>query len=268
MSAAMFGWFLVSALYLQSIMGYDALQVGLAFLPATLLMGAMSLGVSAKIVMRFGIRWPLVHAAGDDAERAAARGDEAEDAHRLRALTRLGEEAHDQRERDGRDGRAGDPCTARAPTSIPFDWASPQTSEEIVKSAIPPRKTRRGPNRSPARPPSSKHPPKVSTYALTTNASVDALKSRFALIEGSATFTIVTSRTIIRSPRQKRVGRATWHGCSKASFQTSHRRPARVMRTGSYCPAMAYQPPPEIIDRYADVLVNFALNEGRGDLPR
>ncbi len=27
---------------------------------------------------------------------------------------------------------------------------------------------------------------------------------------------------------------------------------------------MAYQPPPEIIDRYADVLVNFALNEGRG----
>ena len=60
MSAAMFGWFFVSALYLQNIMGYDALQVGLAFLPATLLMGALSLGVSAKIVMRFGIRWPLV----------------------------------------------------------------------------------------------------------------------------------------------------------------------------------------------------------------
>ena len=39
MSAAMFGWFFVSALYLQNIMGYDALQVGLAFLPATLLMG-------------------------------------------------------------------------------------------------------------------------------------------------------------------------------------------------------------------------------------
>ena len=36
------------------------------------------------------------------------------------------------------------------------------------------------------------------------------------------------------------------------------------MENGRYCPAVAYQPPPEIIDRYADVLVNFALNEGRG----
>jgi EmrB/QacA subfamily drug resistance transporter len=60
MSAAMFGWFFISALYLQNVLGYDALQVGLAFLPATILMGALSLGISAKIVMRFGIRTPLV----------------------------------------------------------------------------------------------------------------------------------------------------------------------------------------------------------------
>ncbi len=58
-SAAMFAWFFLSALYLQLVLGYSPLQVGLAFLPANLLMGAFSLGLSAKIVMRFGIRAPL-----------------------------------------------------------------------------------------------------------------------------------------------------------------------------------------------------------------
>ena len=46
-------------------------------------------------------------AAEQDADRAAARRDEAEDAHRLRALGRLREEIHGQRQRDGRgDGAA------------------------------------------------------------------------------------------------------------------------------------------------------------------
>jgi EmrB/QacA subfamily drug resistance transporter len=58
-SAAMFAWFFVSALYLQLVLGYTPLEVGLAFLPANLIMGAFSLGLSAKIVMRFGIRGPL-----------------------------------------------------------------------------------------------------------------------------------------------------------------------------------------------------------------
>lgn len=35
------------------------MQVGLAFLPANLIMAAFSVGLSAKLVMRFGIRWPL-----------------------------------------------------------------------------------------------------------------------------------------------------------------------------------------------------------------
>jgi MFS family permease len=55
----MFAWFFLSALYLQRVLGYSPLQVGLAFLPTNLIMGAMSLGLSAKIVMRFGIRLPL-----------------------------------------------------------------------------------------------------------------------------------------------------------------------------------------------------------------
>ena len=58
-AAAMFAWFFLSALYLQQVLGYSPLQVGLAFLPANLIMGAFSVGLSAKIVMRFGIRAPL-----------------------------------------------------------------------------------------------------------------------------------------------------------------------------------------------------------------
>jgi EmrB/QacA subfamily drug resistance transporter len=58
-AAAMFAWFFLSALYLQLVLGYSPLEVGLAFLPSTLIMGAFSLGLSAKLVMRFGIRAPL-----------------------------------------------------------------------------------------------------------------------------------------------------------------------------------------------------------------
>jgi EmrB/QacA subfamily drug resistance transporter len=58
-STAMFAWFFLSALYMQAVLQYTPLQVGLAFLPANLIMGAFSLGLSAKVVMRFGIRWPL-----------------------------------------------------------------------------------------------------------------------------------------------------------------------------------------------------------------
>ena len=59
-AAAMFAWFFLSALYLQLVLGYDPLQVGLAFLPANLIMGAFSYSLSAKTVNRFGLRAPLV----------------------------------------------------------------------------------------------------------------------------------------------------------------------------------------------------------------
>ena len=58
-AAAMFAWFFISALYMQLVLGYSALQVGLGFLPANLIMAAFSLGISAKLVMRFGLRQPL-----------------------------------------------------------------------------------------------------------------------------------------------------------------------------------------------------------------
>ena len=58
-AAAMFAWFFLSALYLQLVLGYSPLKVGLSFLPANLIMGAFSIGISAKLVMRFGFRKPL-----------------------------------------------------------------------------------------------------------------------------------------------------------------------------------------------------------------
>ena len=47
-AAAMFAWFFLSALYLQLVLGYDPLEVGLAFLPANLIMMLFSVWLSAK----------------------------------------------------------------------------------------------------------------------------------------------------------------------------------------------------------------------------
>jgi EmrB/QacA subfamily drug resistance transporter len=58
-AAAMFAWFFISALYLQLVLGYSALQVGLAFLPANVIMAVFSVGLSAKLVTRYGLRIPL-----------------------------------------------------------------------------------------------------------------------------------------------------------------------------------------------------------------
>ncbi len=58
--AGMFGMFFLGALYLQRVLGYDALEVGLAFLPATIVMGTLSLGFSEKLIMRFGPRTTLI----------------------------------------------------------------------------------------------------------------------------------------------------------------------------------------------------------------
>src|SRR5436190_6350667 len=58
-AAAMFAWFFLSAQYLQFVLGYSPLKVGLAFLPANVIMGTFSIGLSAKLVMRFGLRKPL-----------------------------------------------------------------------------------------------------------------------------------------------------------------------------------------------------------------
>lgn len=58
-AAAMFAWFFISALYMQLVLEYTPFQVGLAFLPANLIMAAFSLGISAQLVMRFGLKLPM-----------------------------------------------------------------------------------------------------------------------------------------------------------------------------------------------------------------
>jgi EmrB/QacA subfamily drug resistance transporter len=52
--AGMFGMFFLGALYLRKVLAYDPLQIGLAFLPTTLVMGTLSLRYTERLIMRFG----------------------------------------------------------------------------------------------------------------------------------------------------------------------------------------------------------------------
>ncbi|MFF8975121.1 MFS transporter [Streptomyces sp. NPDC014995] len=54
--AAMFGFLYFGTLYLQKVLGYDALATGLAFLPAALSIAVVSLGLAARLITRFGAR--------------------------------------------------------------------------------------------------------------------------------------------------------------------------------------------------------------------
>ena len=58
-TACIGAWFYISALYMQLVLGYRPLQIAIAFLPMGLIVGGFSLGLSAKIVTRWGIRGPL-----------------------------------------------------------------------------------------------------------------------------------------------------------------------------------------------------------------
>ncbi|MEA2429889.1 MAG: hypothetical protein QOI19_362 [Thermoleophilaceae bacterium] len=58
--AGMFGMFFMGALYLQRVLGYDALETGLAFLPTTIIIGGLSLRYAERLIMRFGGKGTLV----------------------------------------------------------------------------------------------------------------------------------------------------------------------------------------------------------------
>ncbi len=60
----MFGMFFLGALYMQQILGYDPLQVGLAYLPMTVVMGTMSFRFTGQLNLRFGPASTLVPAMG------------------------------------------------------------------------------------------------------------------------------------------------------------------------------------------------------------
>jgi MFS family permease len=54
--AGMFGVFFLGSLYLERVLGYSPLEIGLAFLPVTVVMGTLSVRYSEPLVMRFGAR--------------------------------------------------------------------------------------------------------------------------------------------------------------------------------------------------------------------
>ena len=60
MAAGLFAYFFFSALYLQQVLGYTPMEVGLAYLPSTVLWGAVSLFLSDKLVLRYGVKTPIV----------------------------------------------------------------------------------------------------------------------------------------------------------------------------------------------------------------
>jgi EmrB/QacA subfamily drug resistance transporter len=60
MAGGLFAWFFFSALYMQRILGYSPLEVGLGYLPSMVIWGGSSLLLSDKLVLRLGIKTPLV----------------------------------------------------------------------------------------------------------------------------------------------------------------------------------------------------------------
>jgi EmrB/QacA subfamily drug resistance transporter len=62
--AGMFGMFFLGSLYLQRVLGYDPLEIGLAFLPATVVMGTLSIRYTEPLIMRFGARTTLLPGMG------------------------------------------------------------------------------------------------------------------------------------------------------------------------------------------------------------
>ncbi len=59
-ASGMFGSFFLGALYLQQVLGYGPLEIGLAFLPVTVLMGGMSVRYSERLMTRFGAQRVMV----------------------------------------------------------------------------------------------------------------------------------------------------------------------------------------------------------------
>jgi EmrB/QacA subfamily drug resistance transporter len=58
--AGMFGIFFMGSLYLKKVLGYSPMEIGLAFLPTTVLMGALSVRFTEPLVSRFGARPVMV----------------------------------------------------------------------------------------------------------------------------------------------------------------------------------------------------------------
>jgi EmrB/QacA subfamily drug resistance transporter len=54
--AGMFGMFFLGSLYMERVLGYSALEIGLAFVPVTIVMGTLSVRYTEPLIMRFGAK--------------------------------------------------------------------------------------------------------------------------------------------------------------------------------------------------------------------
>ena len=106
------------------------------------------------------------------------------------------------------------PWRNRAATSHACDCARPHSSDAPLNTTSPARKIVRREMRSPIRPASISRPPNAIRYALTTQARSELEYPRSSWIDGSATFTTVTSSTIISIPTQSTTSAAQRLSCS------------------------------------------------------
>jgi EmrB/QacA subfamily drug resistance transporter len=60
MVAALFGMFFLGSLYMERVLGYGPIEIGLGFLPVAVLIGTLSVGFSERLIMRFGARQTLI----------------------------------------------------------------------------------------------------------------------------------------------------------------------------------------------------------------
>ena len=60
MVSGLFGMFFLGTLFMQRVLGYGPIEIGLAFLPVALLIGTFSLGFSARLSERFGTKTTLL----------------------------------------------------------------------------------------------------------------------------------------------------------------------------------------------------------------
>ena len=118
-AGAMFACFFLSALYLQGVLGYDALQVGLAYLPSCVVMAVMSLRISDKLVMKYGVRPPLVARPGPGGRFAGTVRDGAGRRHVRRARAAPDGAARPRRRHRLQPGAAGRDGRRRAPRGRP-----------------------------------------------------------------------------------------------------------------------------------------------------
>src|SRR4029077_19633241 len=94
------------------------------------------------------------------------------------------------------------PWTARPLINTSDEVARPLASDAAENRTRPAMKTRLRPRMSPARPPSSKKPPRVNEYALITHCRFEADRLSPRSIDGRATFTIVASNTTMNCAKQ------------------------------------------------------------------